>query len=184
MRVVITGASGLIGSTLARVISLSGAYDVIGVGRRKLEDDNLGFHYREFLDLSSEDAVRRLYAVFCPDIVINCAGLTKHHPIGGDPVEALKVNALLPHYLSAEAVTRKCRFIHISTDCVFKGDKGDYQETSLLDAEDIYGKSKGFGELIGGQHLVIRTSTIGHESCTSFGLLEWFLGTADRCRGF
>lgn len=184
MRVLITGASGMIGSTLARVISQSGAYDVIGVGRRKLGDSNPGFHYWEFPDLSSEDAVRRLYADFCPDIVINCAGLTKHHPSGGDPLEALKANALLPHCLSAEAGTRKCRFIHISTDCVFKGDKGDYQETSLLDAEDIYGKSKGFGELIGDKHLVIRTSTIGHESGTNFGLLEWFLGTAGHCRGF
>ena len=184
MRVVVTGASGMIGSTLARVISRSGAYDVIGVGRRKFADGNPGFHYREFPDLSSEDAVRHLYADFCPDIVINCAGLTKHHPSGEDPVEALKTNALLPHFLSAEAGTRKCRFIHISTDCVFKGDKGHYLETSLLDAEDIYGKSKGFGELIGDKHLVLRTSTIGHESGTSFGLLEWFLGTAGQCRGF
>ena len=184
MRVVVTGASGMIGSTLARVISGSGAYDVIGVGRRKFAVSNPGFHYREFPDLSSEDAVRRLYSDFCPDTVINCAGLTKHHPSGGDPVEALRANALLPHFLSAEAETRKCRFIHISTDCVFRGDKGHYLETSLLDAEDIYGKSKGFGELIGDKHLVLRTSTIGHETGTSFGLLEWFLGTAGKCRGF
>ena len=184
MRVVVTGASGMIGSTLARVISGSGAYDVIGVGRRKFAVSNPGFHYREFPDLSSEDAVRRLYSDFCPDIVINCAGLTKHHPSGGDPVEALRANALLPHFLGAEAETRKCRFIHISTDCVFRGDKGHYLETSLLDAEDIYGKSKGFGELIGDKHLVLRTSTIGHETGTSFGLLEWFLGTAGKCRGF
>ena len=95
MRVVVTGSSGMIGSTLARIVSEH--YNVIGVGRKKMSNVDLDFDYREFHDLASEDGVRQLYADFCPNIVINCAGLTKHHPDGNNSSSAVRANVILPH---------------------------------------------------------------------------------------
>ena len=67
------------------------------------------------------------------------------------------------------------KLIHISTDCVFSGSKGLYDENSDKDANDFYGKTKSLGELNDMNNLTLRTSTIGHEAFTSFGLLNWFL---------
>lgn len=182
MRVVVTGSSGMIGSTIARIANEH--YKVIGVGRKKMSSVDLGFDYRDFRDLASEDGVRQFYADFRPNIVINCAGLTKHHPDGNNPSSAVRANVILPHLLSSEAYKQGCKFIHVSTDCVFRGDQGNYHETSLPDADDLYGKTKAVGELLQKSHLVLRTSTIGHEYGSKFGLLEWFLGTNLKCRGF
>ncbi len=65
--------------------------------------------------------------------------------------------------------------IHISTDCVFSGRRGNYREDDISDAEDLYGKSKYLGEVNGDGALTIRTSIIGRELATTNGLVEWFL---------
>ena len=135
-------------------------------------------------DLSKTDSLAITLDQIEFGALINPAAMTSLEVCENDPELSDRVNAIAPGILATVCAERQVPFIHISTDCVFKGDKGDYQETSLLDAEDIYGKSKGFGELIGDKHLVIHTSTIGHESGTNFGLLEWFLGSAGHCRGF
>ena len=75
------------------------------------------------------------------------------------------------------------RLIHISTDCVFSGQRGNYIETDLADADDVYGRSKRLGEVELAGHLTLRTSTIGHENHTKFGLLEWVLAQ-EACKGY
>ena len=79
---------------------------------------------------------------------------------------------------------RNIRFIHISSDCVFSGSKGMYVESDLPDATDLYGRSKALGEVVNGNALTLRTSTIGHELHTKYGLLEWFLSQENECFGF
>ena len=76
------------------------------------------------------------------------------------------------------------KFIQISTDCVFNGDKGNYQEKSIPNANDVYGKSKAAGEINDKINLTLRTSTIGHELFTKHGLLEWFLSQNLICYGY
>jgi len=77
------------------------------------------------------------------------------------------------------------RLIQISTDCVFSGRKGYYQETDPADAEDLYGRSKLLGEIEREGGLTIRTSIIGRELATQHGLVEWFLSNRGKCvRGF
>ena len=75
------------------------------------------------------------------------------------------------------------RLIHISTDCVFSGKDGSYTENSICDPVDWYGKTKFLGEISNFGVLTIRTSTIGHELLTSYGLLNWFLKQRS-CKGF
>lgn len=75
--------------------------------------------------------------------------------------------------------------IHVSTDCVFSGAKGNYSESDPSDAEDLYGKSKYLGEIIDRVHVcTLRTSIIGHELGRSVALLEWFLSQTNMVSGY
>jgi dTDP-4-dehydrorhamnose reductase len=77
------------------------------------------------------------------------------------------------------------RLVHVSTDCVFAGTRGHYREDDIADASDLYGRSKLLGEVVNSQHAItLRTSTIGHELNSQYGLLEWFLAQSEDCRGF
>jgi dTDP-4-dehydrorhamnose reductase len=135
------------------------------------------------VDLTNSDALIRLFRKCSPDVVVNCAGLTKHVSGGTDPLEALIMNALIPHRLAELCGVSGARLIHVSTDCVFSGSKGNYSEADLADARDVYGKTKHLGEVASLGSITLRTSTIGHELGTRLGLLEWFLAQS-RCKGY
>ena len=74
--------------------------------------------------------------------------------------------------------------VHISTDCVFSGARGSYTEDYPADANDVYGKAKFLGEVNYSHAITLRTSTIGHELHSAYGLLEWFLSQQGSCKGF
>jgi dTDP-4-dehydrorhamnose reductase len=77
------------------------------------------------------------------------------------------------------------KLIHISTDCVFDGVKGLYNEDDISNAYDIYGKSKFLGEVAYGNSITLRTSIIGHEiSGHNHGLLDWFLNAKTSVFGY
>jgi len=93
---------------------------------------------------------------------------------------SISLNALLPHRVSLICRAAKIRMIHISTDCVFSGKKGNYLESDKSDAEDLYGRSKFLGEVAYSPHsITLRTSIIGRELKTRLGLIEWFLSQKD-----
>ena len=116
--------------------------------------------------------------------MINCIGVTKHLGGGNDPLTTIPINAYFPHYLHTICEANGSRLVHISSDCVFSGDKGGYSEVDTPDAEDFYGRSKALGEVIQGSAITLRTSTIGHELQSAYGLLDWFLGQKGSCQGF
>jgi len=87
----------------------------------------------------------------------------------------IAVNALFPHRLYELCRERGARLLHLSTDCVFSGSKGNYREDDPSDAADIYGRTKFLGEVTGEGALTLRTSFIGRELQTQNGLVEWFL---------
>jgi dTDP-4-dehydrorhamnose reductase len=119
------------------------------------------------------------------DVIVNCIGVIKQSEAATDPIPSISVNSLFPHQVAALCRERGKRFIHISTDCVFSGAKGGYVESDLADATDLYGRSKLLGEATGPGSLTLRTSIIGRELSSSYGLLEWFLGEAGgTVRGF
>ena len=120
-----------------------------------------------------------------PKVVINCIGIVKQDTAAKDPIASIDVNSLLPHKLAKLCQESDARLIHFSTDCVFSGNKGNYAESDLPDASDLYGRSKLLGEVEGAGCLTIRTSMIGRELKGSHGLLEWFLSQGDTpVRGF
>jgi len=119
-----------------------------------------------------------------PDVIVNCIGLTKHKAGAEDPLSAIPINTLLPHRLAKICSSLGSRLVHISTDCVFSGEKGSYTESDFSDARDVYGKSKALGEINSPNAITLRTSIIGHELNSAYGLLEWFLSQDVKCRGF
>ena len=136
---------------------------------------------RTDVDASNFDQVTRALASIQPDLVINCIGLIKQMGhLARDPIMSISLNALLPHRISLICRAAKIRMIHISTDCVFSGKKGNYVETDESDAEDLYGRSKFLGEVAYPPHsITLRTSIIGRELKTRLGLIEWFLSHKD-----
>jgi dTDP-4-dehydrorhamnose reductase len=138
-------------------------------------------YIRTDVDASNFDQVTRALASIQPDLVINCIGLIKQMGhLARDPIMSISLNALLPHRISLICRAAKIRMIHISTDCVFSGKKGNYVETDESDAEDLYGRSKFLGEVAYPPHsITLRTSIIGRELKTRLGLIEWFLSQKD-----
>lgn len=188
MRIIILGANGLIGSTMYRVLSSKESLQVFGT----IREDSLRLQFsHKFqsnllsnVDLLNHDALVHLLLKSRPDVIINCAGITKHLPNSSDPLVVLPINALMPHRVAKLCEMTGARFIHVSTDCVFLGSRGNYRESDQPDARDVYGQSKILGEVIVGNSLTIRTSTLGHELSSSHGLLNWFLNQKGGCRGY
>jgi dTDP-4-dehydrorhamnose reductase len=186
MKVLVLGVNGMLGSTMMRVLARNGAYHVTGTARSSAKPPMKALSAAQIVegvDLCNPDHLMRVFTEVVPNIVINCAGLTKHVKAGNDPIPALTMNAILPHRLAELCALINARLIHISTDCVFSGTKGNYLETDLPDAGDLYGKTKYLGEVSGRRVVTLRSSILGHEMGTKFGLLEWFL-SQEKCMGY
>jgi len=188
LKVLVLGSSGLIGSTTLRVLSERSDWHVYGSIRSdsirpflpKISADKLISN----LDVDNFSSIIQTINEIRPDVVINCIGATKHKKEGNSPLNAIALNALLPHQLAQICALAGSRFIHISTDCVFSGKDGFYSESAFADADDVYGRSKALGEVNYGGALTLRTSTIGHELQSNYGLLNWFLTQKSSCKGF
>ena len=135
------------------------------------------------VNVENLDNLSNLIEDIKPDVVINGVGIVKQIPSSANLQLLIRLNALFPHELLRICNNQGARLIHISTDCVFSGIKGNYVESDLTDALDNYGKTKALGEIIDGG-LTIRTSTIGHELGSHYGLLEWFLSQKSVVNGY
>ncbi len=178
MKVLILGANGMLGHKLYQV--LSPVTDLLGTIRGNYSDISMYGIFRESsiipnVNVLDIDNVRTVIAETNPDVIINCVGIVKQVKEAQDRMLSIQVNSLLPHQLFQLCHSRKIRLIHISTDCVFSGEKGNYREDDPSDAQDIYGRTKYLGEVIGEEALTIRTSLIGRELTTTNGLVEWFI---------
>lgn len=188
MNILILGSSGMIGSAMLKILSEKKDWNVKGTIRQDstkiLFPPNLAGQLIVSPDLNLSDSLVDLFNQAQPDVVINCAGITKHQFSGNDPVALISMNSLLPHRLLKLCKEMGSRLIHISTDCVFSGKKGAYTESDFTDAQDWYGRSKVLGELDDSKAITLRTSTIGAELNSQYGLLEWFLSQKKICKGY
>ena len=188
MRVLVLGANGMIGSTMIRVFSERDDWEVYGTVRQESAKQYFSAKIAERLlanvDVANFDSLVEALARTHPDVVVNCIGATKHKAGGNEPLMAIPLNALLPHRLATLCAAAHARLVHVSTDCVFSGKKGNYSEDDLPDAEDVYGKTKALGEVDYLNAITLRTSTIGHELHSSYGLLDWFFTQKNSCKGF
>lgn len=189
-KVLILGGTGMLGHMLFTQLSLQKNLDTYATARTSSGlslwfSPDLVKKIRADVDADNFDTVIRAFASIQPDIVINCIGLIKQLPIARDPLSAITINSLLPHRISMICRSAGARMIHISTDCVFDGKKGNYTETDPSNADDLYGRSKFLGEVAYPPHCVtLRTSIIGHELKGKLGLIEWFLAQKGEVNGF
>jgi dTDP-4-dehydrorhamnose reductase len=188
MRVLVLGASGMIGSTMFRVLSEKNDWHVFGSIRdsslKRLFPAKISERLIAGINLEHLDSLVRILDEVRPNEVINCVGLTKHKLDAENPLASIPLNALMPHHLAGLCKLAGARLIHVSTDCVFSGEKGYYSEDDFADARDIYGKSKVLGEVYYPHAITLRTSTIGHEFQSQYGLLDWFLSQKNVCKGY
>ncbi len=188
MKILVLGVSGMLGHVTFQRLSHDPALEVWGTGRAS----NVTRHFPEpmrtriitGIDVLDTDALVRLFDQVKPDIVINCVGLIKQLESSADPLVALPVNAMLPHRLARLAALIGARLIHMSTDCVFSGAKGNYTEADQSDATDLYGSSKFIGEVDYPNAITLRTSIIGPELARATGLIGWFLAQEGSIKGF
>jgi dTDP-4-dehydrorhamnose reductase len=187
-RILVVGATGLIGSTIFNYLSKNEKFVVYGSIRDSAAKAFFRPDFSKFILVNSEASDFRkwnqIFEDIKPDMVINCLGITKHLEGGNNPLVVIPINSYFPHFLDLLCKRFGARFVHISSDCVFSGSKGGYLETDVADATDFYGRSKALGEINEGPGLTLRTSTIGHELNSAFGLLDWFLGEEGSCQGY
>jgi len=193
LRILILGANGMLGHMLFEVLSSVRDWHVVGTVRsskaKKMLQSILPAYADKVIagvDVTDLTALEDALDLAKPDVVINCVGLIKQDQSANDPIAAITINALLPHRLEQWCAKHAVRLIHISTDCVFSGQKGAYTEEDICDAQDWYGKSKYLGELSSPNSMTIRTSIIGPElpSQASHGLLAWFMAQTGSCPGY
>lgn len=186
-RILVLGASGMLGTAMLRTFSQSQDHTAIGAVRSispQLAAIADGASLISGFDAESADSLARVFAEAKPDVVINAVGLIKQLKGGNSVTSAVPINTLLPHRLQSLTEIADARLIHISTDCVFSGEQGNYLESDKADASDIYGLSKYLGEITAPNAITLRTSIIGHELTSTNGLVEWFLSQKKAVKGY
>lgn len=188
MRVLVLGASGMLGHRLLLHFADCGleVKATLRQGEAAYRRFGLFPASRCFfgIDLRREGDLQRVLEEFRPQAVVNAAGIVKQREEGKQALPSLEINALLPHRLAQLCEPLGARIVHISTDCVFSGARGNYRESDPIDVTDLYGLTKYLGELREGNCLTLRTSMIGPELEGKQGLLEWFLSQRSTVRGF
>ncbi|TRZ83598.1 MAG: SDR family oxidoreductase [Actinobacteria bacterium] len=184
MRVCILGAGGMLGHMLVR--TLSDSHDVYGTSKQQWTPDAglAKFLVREKwlggVDAKDITTVTQIFKNQDFDVVINCIGVVKQRASRISDDEMTQINAQFPHELVKVSNSCGARMIHISTDCVFSGNRGDYVETDFPDPVDVYGSSKLSGEIVDDRNLTIRTSHVGRELSNFTSLFEWILSNRNK----
>ena len=185
--ILVLGATGMLGNAVLRLFAQSPGYRAYGTTRSVRPQPIPGASAATMIggiEAENPDSLAEALATAKPDVVINCVGVVKQLAAADDPLVAIPLNAILPHRLARLAGIAGARLIQISTDCVFSGSRGNYLESDLPDATDLYGRSKLLGEVDYANAITLRTSIIGHELNGARSLVDWFLSQQGSTKGF
>ena len=176
MKILILGSTGILGKTLFFYLK-SKNVNFSCISRKKKNS----LYLKNFRNISK---LKKMISDERPTHLVNCLGVTKFSNSYNLKKQTIYINALFPKKLAKLCYQKKIYLIHISTDCVFSGKKGNYSEASKKDAKDLYGKTKSIGEVKNKYCSTIRTSFIGPETKTKKSLLNWFLSAKKKVNGF
>jgi dTDP-4-dehydrorhamnose reductase len=188
-RILVTGCSGLLGLNLALQACVSHA--ISGVVQQHPLTSTPFQTIR--LDLSLPDAggLNKLIDVTKPDLVINCAALANLDVCEDDPDLAYRLNTVLPAQLAEITAKREIGLVHISTDAVFDGQRGDYSEEDQPNPINVYARTKLAAELAvataNPRALIARVNFYGWSLFGKRSLAEWFfnnLTAGNQINGF
>lgn len=175
-KILVLGSTGMLGHVVERYFT-NQEYDVYSTTRNKNND----LYFDAEKDIKSLEKIIKLVK---PDVVINCVGILNKDADENKAV-AVQINSYLPHYIDDLSKYYNFKFVHISTDCVFDGKKGNYSEDSEKDAKSFYGQSKALGEINNDHSITLRTSIIGPDTSEKgIGLFKWFMDQEGEVNGF
>lgn len=173
MKIFVIGSSGMLGSYVSTY--LNQFFNVIKLTRRD-------FDISEISERDLEEKFVKI-GINAEDVIINCAGTIKPRVDQLGDLNAIKVNTIFPRILSNFCERYDINLIHPTTDCIYSGDKGNYNESDPSDVNDVYGLSKFLGEVK--NCTIIRTSIIGEEVGQGRSLVEWIKSEKNnRVNGF
>lgn len=174
MKILVLGKNGMLGHVVYNYF-LEKGYEVYGT---TTTDDIV---YDAF---KNQEQIEAIILNIKPDVVINCIGIL-NKVAEDNKVLSVKLNSLLPHYIDSLSQKYNFKFVHVSTDCVFEGNKGNYDEKSLPDAVSFYGRSKALGEVLDTNSVTLRTSIVGPDANPrGIGLFQWFMNQSDKVNGY
>ena len=184
----ILGVNGMLGHNLFRYFYYRNKFNTYGLlrDREKILKDKFLYLNENIQEIESEEIekINEKLSKWNINVVINCIGIVKQSPNANYSEKSIKINSLFPHELNSLCSKLNIRLIHISTDCIFSGKKGFYDEEDYPDSLDLYGRTKFLGELSNSNAITLRTSFIGKELSTNYGLLNWFLSQEGKIKGF
>ena len=176
MRLLLTGVTGLLGINLAWE-ALQAGHEIVGVGRRPLP--RAPFRVLS-LDLAVQGAAEAAFRMARPDAVVHAAALADLEACERQPALAARLNAELPGEIAALAARSGVPLVHISTDAVFDGQRGDYTEDDAPRPLSVYARTKLAGERAVQRAypaaVVLRVNFFGWSLSGRRSLAEWFFG--------
>jgi len=179
-KVLVLGSTGLIGHQVFNYLQANGGYELHNISHRsKLKENTIN------IDARNEEHFLKCIVDIDPDFIINCIGILISDS-NSNPENAIFLNAYLPHRLARIANDIDAQLIHISTDCVFSGNRGTpYIETDIKDGLGVYAETKMLGEIINKTHLTLRTSVVGPElKDGGEELFHWFMSQSGVISGY
>lgn len=169
MRYLILGAGGMAGHIISIYLVEKG-HEVYTFSRQSIK-----YGINIIGDVKDINGLKELITNYQFDCVVNTVGIL-NQKAEDSPSESVFINSYLPHYLAEVTKEMKTKVIHMSTDCVFSGNKGNYIETDLKDGLSMYDRSKALGEIDNPKDLTVRTSIIGPDlKIQGIGLFNWFM---------
>jgi len=182
MRLLVLGGNGMLGHKLVEILSAS--FEVHTTIRKTIPEyvklPTPSGSILEGLDVLDNHRLAVVIKTINPDVIVNAVGIIKQRH--ASMRDFIMVNSLFPLRLKRLCLER--RLVHISTDCVFSGRRGNYTELDNPDPMDIYGISKWAGEACANKSLVLRTSIIGWQVQDFNGLLSWFMKSRGSVKGY
>ncbi len=178
MRILVLGSNGMAGHTISLYFKEQG-HDVMGFDRHKSTIVNSVAG-----DAFDRDLLKELVQSKPYDAVINCIGLLNQFAENNKSAAAY-LNSYLPHYLAELTEGMATQILHMSTDCVFSGKRGQYTEDDFPDGMTFYDRSKALGELNDEKNLTLRNSIVGPDlNPKGIGLLNWFMQQHGEINGY
>ena len=179
MRILVLGAAGMAGHTIAIYLAEKG-HDVTAFTRKPF----IYPHCQNIVGDAMDDESFKNLLQGDYDLIINCIGLL-NKAAEDNHTRAVYLNSYIPHFIADTIKNTQTRLIHISTDCVFSGDTGGYTEGSTRDSETFYGRTKAMGEIDDKINLTLRTSIIGPDiNPDGIGLFNWFMKQEGEITGY
>lgn len=178
MRFLILGCNGMAGHTISLYLKEQG-HDVFGFDRSpsRIIESVVG-------DAMDASFIKELVGKNKYDTIINCIGLLNQFA-ERNQAGAAYLNAFFPHQLAQLTEGTDTQIIHMSTDCVFSGRKGQYTEDDFRDGTTFYDRSKALGEIENDKDLTMRQSIVGPDiNSQGIGLLNWFMQQHGEVTGY